>query len=88
MQTISYEVSPITVLITRILLKDNMPASRMRVENAIGYAVTDEDGWLQAEISDKESLQLSKDGKVMCNIDLPMLEIRQGVAFVESLICK
>ena len=87
-QTISYEVSPITVLITRILLKDNMPASRMRVENAIGYAVTDEDGWLQAEISDKESLELSKDGKVMCNIDLPTLEIQQGVAFVESLICK
>ncbi len=87
-QTISYDVSPITVLITRILLKDNKPASRMRIENAVGYAVTDEDGWLQAEISEKEFLQLSKNGKVVCRIDLPKLEIQQSVAFVDSLICK
>lgn len=87
-ETLNFEVSPITVLITRINFADGLPASRMRIDNAIGYAVTDEDGWLQAEISGNNPLQVSKGGKSICAIELPELEINNGVAFVEELICK
>ena len=86
-ETLDYEVQPITVLITRIELKDGEPASRMRIDNAIGYAVTDQDGWLQAEIIGTKPLEVSKNGVATCKIELPELEIKQGVAFVESLVC-
>ncbi len=87
-ETINYEVHPIIVLITRIVLADHTPAARMRIENAIGYAVTDEDGWLQAEISGNAPLELTNKGNAICNIELPELEIKQGIAFVDSLICE
>ena len=87
-EKLTYEVQPIIVLITRIVLSDNSPASRMRIDNAVGYAVTDEDGWLQAEIGGDELLQVSKQGKAICSIDLPPLEIEQGIAFIDSLTCK
>ena len=86
-KTLHYEVNPITVLITRVNLKNGSPASRMRVENAIGYAVTDQDGWLQAEISGHKPLQLTKSGELVCIIELPELEVKNGVAFVDELIC-
>lgn len=86
-ETIIYDIQPITVLITRILLADGSPAARVRIENAIGYAVTDEDGWLQAEISGDAPLQISKNGKEVCGIKLPKLEIKQGIAFVDSISC-
>ncbi len=86
-QTITYDVQPVIVLITRILLADGSPAAHVRIENAIGYAVTDEDGWLQAELSGNTSLQISKNGKEICSIKLPKLEINQGVAFVDNLSC-
>jgi len=85
--TLSYEINSITVLITRILLADGKPASRVKIENAIGYAVTDEDGWLQAEISGTAPLEITKKGAPVCTIDLPELEIKQGVAFVDSIQC-
>lgn len=87
-QKVTYEVNPIVVLISRIMLDDGSPASRMRVTNAVGYAVTDEDGWLQAEISGELPLQLSKNGNHECTIDLPVLKIESGVAFVDELRCK
>jgi len=87
-QTISYDVQPITVLITRILLADDTPASRVRIQNAIGYAVTDEDGWIQAEISGNAPLNITKSGNPVCTINLPELEIKQGIAFVDSIRCK
>ena len=86
-QTLTYEVHPITVLITRILLQDRSPASQVRIDNAIGYAVTDDDGWLQAEISSDESLQISEKGSFLCSINLPLLQIENGVAFVDELRC-
>ncbi len=86
-ETISYDIHPITVLITRLLLADGSPASNVRIDNAVGYAVTDEDGWLQAEISGDGPLQISKHGKEVCAIDIPTLEIKQGIAFVDSLSC-
>lgn len=87
-ETITYEVHPIIVLITRIMLADDTPAARLHIENAIGYAVTDEDGWLQAEISGNAPLELSKNGNTICSITLPELDIKQGVAFVDSLTCE
>ena len=60
----------------------------MKIKNAIGYAVTDQDGWLQAEISGKEALEITKNGDTVCIIELPELETNQGVAFVDSLVCK
>jgi hypothetical protein len=86
-ETLTYQVEPIIVLITRIELADGSPAARMKIKNAIGYAVTDEDGWLQAEISGKEALELTKGGSGICNIELPELELNQGVAFVDKLVC-
>ena len=86
--TLTYQVQPITVLITRILFKDGSPAEHMRIDNAIGYAVTDENGWLQAEISGNAPLQLTKNGEHVCSILLPILEIQQGVAFVDVLTCE
>lgn len=87
-ETLNYEIQPITVLITRIELADGSPAARMKIENAIGYAVTDEDGWLQSEISDTQSLEITKNGHAICQIKLPELEINQGVAFVDKLVCE
>ncbi len=87
-ETLNYQVEPITVLITRIELADGSPAARMKIKNAIGYAVTDQDGWLQAEISGKEALELSKSGQTICNIELPELNINQGVAFIDKLVCE
>ncbi len=86
-ETISFEIQPIVVLITRLLLADKSPASRVRIDNAIGYAMTDEHGWLQAEISGTKPLEISKNGKLICTIDLPELEIKQDIAFVDSLQC-
>ena len=86
-ETLIYEIQPIIVLITRILLEDDSPASRMRIDNAIGYALTDEDSWLQAEISGNEPLNISKSGELVCTIKLPTLEIEQGIAFVDELRC-
>ena len=86
-QTIDYEILPITVLITRVLLADGSPASRVKIENAIGYAITDENGWIQAEISGNSPLEITKTGKAVCSIELPELEIKQGVAFVDILQC-
>ncbi|MEM7400406.1 MAG: TcfC E-set like domain-containing protein [Pseudomonadota bacterium] len=87
-ETLVYVVNPITVLITRVNLIDGTPASRLRIENAIGYAVTDQDGWLQAEISGNDPLKLTKSGNLACTIELPELEIKNGVAFIDELICK
>ena len=74
-------------MITRVELKNGEPASRMRIDNAVGYAVTDQDGWLQAEIIGTKPLEVSKNGVATCTIELPELEIKQGVAFVENLVC-
>jgi hypothetical protein len=87
-ETLTYQVEPIIVLITRIELDNGSPAARMKIKNAIGYAVTDQDGWLQAEISGKEALEITKNGDTVCIIELPELETNQGVAFVDSLVCK
>ncbi|MFK7815441.1 MAG: TcfC E-set like domain-containing protein [Gammaproteobacteria bacterium] len=87
-ETLNYQVEPITVLITRIELANGSPAARMKIKNAIGYAVTDQDGWLQAEISGKEALELTKNGNTICHIKLPELEINQGVAFIDKLVCE
>lgn len=86
-ETLTFDIQPITVLITRILLADGTPASRVRIENAIGYAVTDEEGWLQAEITGDTPLEITKTGKAVCSIELPELEIKQGIAFVDNLQC-
>lgn len=87
-ETLHYQIEPIIVLITRIELMDGTPAARMKIKNAIGYAVTDENGWLQAEISGKEALEITKNGNTICNIKLPDLETNQGVAFVDKLVCE
>jgi len=87
-ETLNYQVNPIIVLITRINFADGLPASRVRIENAIGYAVTDEDGWLQTEISGNKFLEITKTGNQICTIELPELEINNGVAFVEELVCE
>ncbi len=86
-ETLSWEVSPITILISNAVSEDGSPVEFAKFENTINFAATDAGGWFQIEIADREPLVLSKQGKPLCEIVLPEFEVQQGVAFLDEIVC-
>ncbi len=86
-ETLNWKVSPVTVLISNAVLSDGTPVANAKFENTISFASTDNNGWFQIEIASRDPLILSKQGKPICQIDLPPFESEQGIAVIDELSC-
>jgi len=86
-ETLRWEINPITVLISQAVFEDGTAVANAKFENTLSFASTDDSGWFQIEIAGHEPLILSKRKKPVCKIVLPELEVEQGVAIVDELIC-
>lgn len=86
-ETLHWNIRPITILISNAVFENGKPVSYAKFENTINFASTDDSGWFQIEIADFEPLVLSKNGKPVCKITIPEVEIEQGIAYLEEVIC-
>ena len=86
-ETLHWQVTPVTVLISNAVFEDGAAVAHAKFENAIGFASTDDVGWFQIEITNREPLVLSKGGEPVCKITLPAFEAEQGVAILDQVTC-
>ena len=87
MKTLHWEVNPITVLISNAVYENGAPVAHAKFENTLSFASTDDSGWFQIEIANREPLLLSIDSQPICKINLPEFESEQGVAVLDQVIC-
>ena len=86
-ETLRWEVNPITVLISNAIYKDGTAVAHAKFENTLTFASTDASGWFQIEIANRDPLILSKSGEPICKITLPEFESEQGVAVLDQVTC-
>lgn len=75
------------VLITRIVRADGTPLANARIEGAEGPAFTDEDGYIQTEISSSSKELLARAPGSECRIRLPAAASGKTIIRAEELSC-
>ncbi len=86
-ETLRWEISPVIILISNAVYEDGSPVDYAKFENTLGFASTDDSGWFQIEIANREPLILSKKGTPVCQITLPNFTADQGVAVLDQVSC-
>ena len=86
-ETLHWQVNPVTVLISNAVFDNGTAVAHAKFENTLSFASTDDSGWFQIEIANREPLVLSKDGEPVCKITLPDFESEQGVAILDQVTC-
>ncbi len=86
-ETLRWEVNPVTVLISNAVYENGIAVAHAKFENTLSFASTDDSGWFQIEITNRDPLILSKGGEPVCKITLPEFESQQGVAVLDQVIC-
>ncbi len=86
-ETLRWQVSPVTVLISNAVHEDGTPVANAKFENTINFASTDDGGWFQIEIANRKPLVLTKNGQPVCMITLPNFTAEQGVAVLDEVTC-
>ena len=90
-QRLSWEIADLLVLVGRVLDTDGQPLVDAVVEAAHGIASTDALGYFQAEIvrPSQAYIQLRfRDGKGICRVQISEFDEREGVAFLDTLVCQ
>jgi hypothetical protein len=87
-ETLAWEINAITILISNAIDEVGNPISNAKFENLQSYGSTDDNGWFQIEISNREPLIVSKQGTPICQINLPEFEAEQGIAVLDEVVCK
>jgi hypothetical protein len=90
-QRLSWEIADLLVLVGRVLDTDGQPLVSAVLEAAHGIASTDALGYFQAEIvrPSQAYFQLRfRDGKGICQVQIGEFEEREGIAFLDTLVCQ
>jgi hypothetical protein len=86
---LDWEVKSLFVVLGRVVDASGNGVANARIEGAQGLAVTDEDGFFQAEVaSSDETIELGFSSAAgSCQVAAPIVQKRGGVAFLETLSC-
>lgn len=87
-ETLDFVVRELTVLVGQAVYPDGRAVAQQRFQNVEGYGSTDAQGWFQVEISHREPLLLGAAEGPQCQLALPPLQVEQGLAVVDSLVCE
>lgn len=85
--TMSWHVERVLVLIGRALDKDGKPVSYARFKNTGTYAGTDNRGWFQVETGKLDTLILQKKDGSQCELSLGEYDDSKDVHVFNDLIC-
>ncbi|MEM7217684.1 MAG: TcfC E-set like domain-containing protein [Pseudomonadota bacterium] len=81
-----FGAAPLRVLIGRAVTAGGEPVANALVKNAIGFGVTDADGWFQVEVDHAEPLQLES-GNLSCTLAVPFAVTADGLQIFDDLVC-
>jgi len=86
---LNWRATQIHVVAGQIILPDGEVLGNALITNAQGLAITDENGYFQAEVdSGERRLAISK-GEISCEVQIPADEERKkNVQFVGSMVCR
>lgn len=85
---LDWAIQSVQVLIGRIVLADGQPLANARIEGAEGPALTDEEGFIQTEVSSNVRELVARQGNLECRIALPVLLPGQNVMRSKELHCE
>ncbi|NOR79238.1 MAG: hypothetical protein GQ529_00155 [Methyloprofundus sp.] len=87
--TLDWEINTIYVLFSQITDTKGQVLSHAKVEGAAGFAITDNEGFLQAELkSNTKDLSIKPENKVACKVQLPEINPENGIVVLDKLICR
>jgi outer membrane usher protein FimD/PapC len=84
---IEWEAIEFLILFGRVVDAQGQPISQGLVNNIKSLALTDEEGYLQAEISSKTEELVIKKGQSECRITLPVLNPENQIISLDDLVC-
>jgi len=85
--TLTWDVSPVDVLFGRLLDQSGEPVSNAVLRGASGLAMTDENGFFQAEIKSSVTSLQAETREVECDFNLPDYDSVNGIALIGTLHC-
>jgi len=86
---LNWRATQIHVVAGQIILPDGEVLGNALVTNAQGLAITDENGYFQAEVDSGEQRLIISKGEMSCEVQIPADEERKkNVQFVGSLVCR
>jgi hypothetical protein len=85
-----WNIDQVFILLTAVVLPDDRLAANMWVEGAVGLAMTDEHGLLQAEVRAGSTLTLHDRAtrELVCSVRVPMPEPGRGIIEADQLTCE
>lgn len=86
--SLDWAIQSVQVLIGRIVLADGQPLANARIEGAEGPAFTDDEGYIQTEVSSTTQELVARQGSTECRIALPLSRSGQHVIRATELHCK
>lgn len=85
--SVEYDIAQVYIAIARVMDEEGRPITNALVKNAASIAITDDTGFMQAElIMGAKKIELSKSGK-LCAVRLDDVEIANRVAFLGEITC-
>jgi outer membrane usher protein FimD/PapC len=89
---LTWEIADLLVVVGLVRDPDGNPVADAVVENAVGLASTDQNGYFQAEVRRPKStngvLLDFRDSEGLCRVLVPEFEERVGVGFLDTLTCR
>jgi hypothetical protein len=83
-----WQVRRVFVLIGAVVWPDGTPVTNGRIYGAVGEAATDENGFLQADVTPGVRLRIeSPDRRESCVIDVPPNPDREDFVVVDEIVC-
>jgi Mat/Ecp fimbriae outer membrane usher protein len=84
---LEWEAMEFLILFGRVIDNKGKTIPNALVKNIKSLALTDEDGYLQAEVSTKLKELIIQKGQKICTITLPVLNPENKIVFLEDLVC-
>lgn len=86
--TLTWDVSPVHILFGQLLDQDGRPVADAVLRGAAGLAMTDSNGYFQAEVKTSVSSLLAETRDEECELPLPAYEADNGIASLGILACQ
>jgi hypothetical protein len=87
-KTLRWHVDAVVTIIGRIVDANGNPVADARLDGGVETAYTDSNGYFQADVSSKRTLQVTRDDRTKCNVTLGPISHDEVYASVGNLLCR
>jgi outer membrane usher protein FimD/PapC len=86
--TLTWDVSPVNIIFGRLLDQSGAPVKNAVLRGASGLAMTDENGFFQAELQASVKSLHAETWEFECQVMLPEYEVNNSIALLGELSCE